>query len=47
MAKETIAVSVETELIAQARAAATADSRNLSNWVELAIREKLQRMAKE
>jgi hypothetical protein len=42
MAKEVIAVSVETEVVIRAKEAASADSRSLSNWVELAMRKALE-----
>lgn len=42
MAKEVIAVSVDTDVVIRAKEAASADSRSLSNWVELAIRKALE-----
>lgn len=42
MAKEVIAVSVDTDVVIRAKEAASADSRSLSNWVELAMRKALE-----
>lgn len=42
MAKEVIAVSVDTDVLIRAKEAASADSRSLSNWVELAMRKALE-----
>lgn len=42
MAKEVIAISVESDIVARARDAAVADSRSFSNWVELAIKKALE-----